>query len=172
MTEAENTAKPNGYKRGSRKEFVNQGIVWRTYIRDGGGSAVLVIAEHSINAVVQRNSRGSITYRATVGGEVIGERYREEYRAITAASKRLIELSRSQPGPAPVPAEPRFTLSTITYRKPAGVIDLTPTWSALLPVMIAAIENGTASGRAIAIDELTRMAQIADEYVALSKKGD
>lgn len=41
-------------------------------------------------------------------------------------------------------------------------IDLTPTWTGVLPILIAGIENGTAEGRKIAIDELSRMARAAD----------
>ena len=32
--------------------------------------------------------------------------------------------------------------------------DITPTWSAVLPVFVAALQNGTAEGQRIAMDEL------------------
>lgn len=47
-----------------------------------------------------------------------------------------------------------------------GTIDITPTWAGILPVLLAAIENGTPEGRRFAISELRRMAQIADNAVA------
>jgi len=49
-------------------------------------------------------------------------------------------------------------------------IDVTPTWEQILPVLLMTIENGTGRGRKVAIEELTRMAQIADAYVAQSKE--
>ncbi len=42
-------------------------------------------------------------------------------------------------------------------------LDLTPTWSGLLPALLAAYENGGTTGRQIAREELTRLARIADE---------
>jgi hypothetical protein len=49
-----------------------------------------------------------------------------------------------------------------------NTINLTPTWEGLVPAFIALIENGTPEGRAMAIKEITRMAQIADQAVAAS----
>ena len=49
--------------------------------------------------------------------------------------------------------------------KELHTIDVTPTWRALIPVMIAVIENGTAEGRKLVISELYRMADIADQAV-------
>lgn len=43
-------------------------------------------------------------------------------------------------------------------------IEITPTWSAVLPILLAAIENGTDHGRRMAREELARMAQAADKY--------
>lgn len=48
-------------------------------------------------------------------------------------------------------------------------IDLTPTWAAVLPILLAAVEDGTAEGRKIAREELARMAGLADKYVELMK---
>lgn len=58
-------------------------------------------------------------------------------------------------------------------------IDVTPTWEQILPVLITLIDNGApngyqrpfeSKGRAGAISELQRMAQIADAYVKQSKE--
>lgn len=54
-------------------------------------------------------------------------------------------------------------------KKLVGTIDMTPTWEGLLPGLLLAIENGTAEGRRIAREELARMAQVADLYVASRK---
>jgi hypothetical protein len=47
-----------------------------------------------------------------------------------------------------------------------NAINLTPTWAAVLPVLITAIEIGTDEGRRLARQELARMAQAADQYNA------
>ena len=44
-------------------------------------------------------------------------------------------------------------------------INITPTWEAILPALLAVIENGNFEGRKVALEELTRMAQLADLYV-------
>lgn len=48
----------------------------------------------------------------------------------------------------------------------AGVtrIDVTPTWAAIMPLLRAAVENGTATGRAMAWAEFERMAVAADTW--------
>lgn len=53
-------------------------------------------------------------------------------------------------------------------------IDLTPTWSEILPTLLLIYTDATAEGRAGALTELKRMAEIADAYVAEQKtrKGD
>lgn len=43
-------------------------------------------------------------------------------------------------------------------------IDITPTWEAILPALIAVIRDGKPEGQALAIQELHRMAQAADLY--------
>ncbi|AKF13608.1 hypothetical protein PHIN3_345 [Sinorhizobium phage phiN3] len=53
-----------------------------------------------------------------------------------------------------------------------GTIDMTPTWEAILPALIVAVENGTALGRKIATEELRRMAKLADMYAADVKAKD
>ena len=42
-------------------------------------------------------------------------------------------------------------------------IDLTPSWSALLPALLAVVKDGTEEGRTAAAHELRRMAQAADQ---------
>ena len=61
------------------------------------------------------------------------------------------------------PAEPAF--------KEPVTIDATPTWEAVVPLLMAVIENGTFEGRAAAEQELRRMAKLADLYVASCRKG-
>lgn len=48
-------------------------------------------------------------------------------------------------------------------------IDMTPTWGAVAPIFIAALENGTEAGRASARKEVMNMARVADAYVASTK---
>jgi hypothetical protein len=52
----------------------------------------------------------------------------------------------------------------------AATIDLTPTWKAVLPIMIAALVDGTDEGKRLAKIELNRMADLADAYVAEHKE--
>jgi len=61
---------------------------------------------------------------------------------------------------------------TVTEKTKIGTVDITPTWVAVVPVLLAAIENGTSEGRRLAIEELKRMASIADAYVAANKEAD
>ncbi len=42
-------------------------------------------------------------------------------------------------------------------------IDATPTWAAIMPLLRAAVENGTATGKRIAWEELARMAALTDD---------
>jgi len=53
----------------------------------------------------------------------------------------------------------------------AKLIDITPTWSAILPLLIIAIENGNDEGKRAARTELKRMAELADAYVEEHKEG-
>jgi len=50
-------------------------------------------------------------------------------------------------------------------------IDLTPTWSDILPAMLAVIQNPDApqESRTVMFEELGRMAKLADRYVAFQK---
>jgi len=48
-------------------------------------------------------------------------------------------------------------------------IDLTPTWSGILPALLALLENGTETGKLTARQELANMARAADRAVELAK---
>jgi hypothetical protein len=49
----------------------------------------------------------------------------------------------------------------------AKTIDITPTWEQILPTLLVVYVNaGTHKGKKAATDELRRMAQYADRYVA------
>jgi hypothetical protein len=52
---------------------------------------------------------------------------------------------------------------TVRRKTKIGTIDLTPTWRAVLPIYIDAIREQRPSMK-IAIEELERMANIADLY--------
>lgn len=54
--------------------------------------------------------------------------------------------------------------------KKPKTIDMTPTWRAIVPVIVAALQNGTPQGQKIALEELLRMADVADAHVAASKR--
>lgn len=59
------------------------------------------------------------------------------------------------------PAEP--------VKRQIGMIDITPTWRGVLPVLLELIANGTPEGRKLAIEELRKMANLADAYNAIPK---
>jgi hypothetical protein len=48
-----------------------------------------------------------------------------------------------------------------------STIDITPTWTALLPIMIYGLESSDSQVKQYARDELFRMAAIADKAVQL-----
>lgn len=50
--------------------------------------------------------------------------------------------------------------------------NVTPTWTGILPVLLALLENGDSQGQKTAREELQRMAAIADLWVAHESKGD
>lgn len=54
-------------------------------------------------------------------------------------------------------------------KKPIGTIDITPTWRAILPILLAAYKDGTETGQRLAFEELQRMAMAADAYNLNSK---
>jgi hypothetical protein len=49
--------------------------------------------------------------------------------------------------------------------------NLVPTWEAVLPIYLMAYENGENKGRSAALEELQRMARLADLYLAAKKGG-
>jgi hypothetical protein len=55
-------------------------------------------------------------------------------------------------------------------KKQIGVIDLTPAWSAILPILLEAARTPDNKGYEAAMSELKRMAEIADLYVASQKE--
>jgi hypothetical protein len=63
-----------------------------------------------------------------------------------------------------------FELAQETKTEGGKTIDLTPTWSAMLRVLLTVIQDGNAEGRKLAIEELTNMAKVADQFVELSKR--
>lgn len=48
-------------------------------------------------------------------------------------------------------------------------IDMTPTWSGILPGLIAMLQNGTYESKKTATEELTKMAKLADQQVSQHK---
>lgn len=49
-------------------------------------------------------------------------------------------------------------------------ITCTPSWSGILPGLLAILEDGDNEGKAIAKQELKRMAELADKYVQSQKQ--
>lgn len=49
--------------------------------------------------------------------------------------------------------------------------EMAPSWEAVFPIYLMAYENGQSKGRAAALEELQRMARLADLYVASRKGG-
>ena len=47
---------------------------------------------------------------------------------------------------------------------------VTPAWRGVLKPILVLLECGSAEGKKIAIEELERMADLADRYVALQEK--
>lgn len=47
-----------------------------------------------------------------------------------------------------------------------GTIDLTPTWRQVVQLLIVGLTEGNATARQMATEELYRMADLADAYVA------
>lgn len=72
---------------------------------------------------------------------------------------------RDKPSEAPPPDAARQEGEV----KQVGTIDLTPSWSALLPAYLAAVRDGSDIASDAAHSELARMARLADAYVALKK---
>lgn len=53
-----------------------------------------------------------------------------------------------------------------------GTIIVTPTWRGVLPLLLAGVENGSAEGRRLALEELGRMADAADAFNARANAVD
>lgn len=51
----------------------------------------------------------------------------------------------------------------------AGTVDLTPTWSEILPTLLTVYRDASPVGQGAALTELRRMAVLADLYVASQK---
>jgi len=66
----------------------------------------------------------------------------------------------------PVEILPVAGFNGVTVKRPAGTIDLTPTWTAILPLLIEGLQNGTPEGKRLAHLELINMAKAADRYNA------
>lgn len=49
-------------------------------------------------------------------------------------------------------------------------IDVTPTWAGIMPILLAAVENGTDKGRDAATAELRRLATVTDKLIAFTAK--
>jgi len=75
----------------------------------------------------------------------------------------------AKPSAAPPPDAARQEAEEVQAALQVGTIDLTPSWSALLPLYLAAIKDGSDIAADAAQSELTRMARLADAYVALKK---
>lgn len=50
-------------------------------------------------------------------------------------------------------------------------VDVTPSWSAIMPALISMLTDGTREAKAIAADELSRLARLMDQVVAQNKAG-
>ena len=51
---------------------------------------------------------------------------------------------------------------TVTEKTKIRTIDCTPTWRGVLPLLLVAYQDGTPTRRAMAMEELCRMADLAD----------
>jgi len=50
------------------------------------------------------------------------------------------------------------------------IVNVTPTWSSIVNLLIHQIENGRCEARKAAVEELKRMAEAADLYNQLTKE--
>jgi len=53
---------------------------------------------------------------------------------------------------------------TADHKTLIGTIDLTPSWVGILPLLLAALQDGSDTAKTAAQAELRRMAQLADLY--------
>ncbi len=102
--------------------------------------------------------------------EIAGQRIKSTgklhiVRAVTKPRRGFLVIETKRHAP-PVPIEE----IKLGEKKLVGTIDCTPTWAETLKRCLAILEDGSWGARAIAEDELGRMARLADAYVALQKK--
>lgn len=50
-------------------------------------------------------------------------------------------------------------------------VDVTPSWSAMMPALISMLIDGTPEAKNIAIEELARLARLMDQVIAQNKAG-
>lgn len=55
-------------------------------------------------------------------------------------------------------------------QKTIRVIDITPTWVNLLPILFDFLQSGNQAQQALAKEEITKMAKAADLYIKSTKK--
>lgn len=68
--------------------------------------------------------------------------------------------------------QPNFMKSQVKRRlAQSGSVDITPTWEGTLPLLLAAITDGTPGGQDAARGELLRMARLADAHIAMLGAG-
>jgi hypothetical protein len=58
----------------------------------------------------------------------------------------------------------RAVVQDIDPNDAARTVDITPSWQAVMRILIAALEDGTPKGKAAAKEELFRLAKLVDEY--------
>jgi len=63
-----------------------------------------------------------------------------------------------------------FTLSCEEKEMTTKTVDLTPTWSGILPSLLILLKSESHKSRELAMDELERMATYADNWVALRRQ--
>ena len=57
----------------------------------------------------------------------------------------------------------------MTEKTRVGTIDLTPTWTGILPIMFYSMEYGKDANKDLVKAEFVWMAALADKYVAIQK---
>lgn len=53
--------------------------------------------------------------------------------------------------------------------KTTQYIDVTPTWEQIVPALLEILKSGTGESKAFAVEEITRMAKLADRHLATLK---
>ena len=83
----------------------------------------------------------------------------EDVAAYETDAESAIDTARAMAAPAPAPAPVKVV----------GYIDMTPTWSEILPTMLHVMEYAEPQGKEAIRGEFVRMAALADKYVAAQK---